>query len=679
MEDIVVRQYISKKRYGIILFVIVITGGLLRIMGTNWGLPILLHPDEGTIVDTAIRMAINKSFEPDVFFRPDHLLIQINSILYSMVSFAFYGSSVQEVAASHKDIFFLTARIITASFGIGTIFLSYKIGSRIKKQIGLVAAFLFAFLPSFVDHAHYATPDVSTVFFMLLFILVSGYYMEEPSDKNLVLLSVVVGAFITIKYTGAILCICIAIAVILQGTKNKSFKLVLKHGVLSIIIILLTIFLISPVLFLNFGSVQAAFIKEARTTHLGADGLGFMGNLVYYIKVYLQSSGILLVLFWVAGFVYLIKQKKIFVNISLFSSLIYYFCLSYMALHWERWAVPMYVSPLIISAIGIYYIYTLIMQVTNKKRLNILKVIYFAVIGLIGVNFLTGSIAKTVRLMTPDTRVVSKEFTEENNINSSNSVCEGYTTLFPAMPQNITDEFTEVNGVYKINKSYYENILLSSNMFNRYKNEPVRYAVQVAFYESISNDYALIKEYNPVNVKNSIIDIFNIINNIKYIYQLKTTNISGSRLLFYKVNEKNHMEFELGDEILFTGEESNYKNYSMSDFTDPDEWGRVWSLGNEVDFYIYLTNSDGGIDLSFELAPIYGVSQVVEIYANEVLISEVEITEHETYKVKIEQEILFGKKLHITFKIPNAKSPKNLMINSDNRVLGVEFIRIQID
>lgn len=107
-------------------------------MGANWGLPTPLHPDEGTIVDTAIRMAERHSFEPNVFFRPDHLEIKINMIVYSLISFIFYGMSVGELAQVHKEVFFLTARIITAFFGTEMIFMSYLIGAKIKKKIGLI-------------------------------------------------------------------------------------------------------------------------------------------------------------------------------------------------------------------------------------------------------------------------------------------------------------------------------------------------------------------------------------------------------------------------------------------------------------------------------------------------------------------------------------------------------------
>lgn len=181
------KNKIFKNKELIILFIITILGCLIRILGTNWGLPTPLHPDEGTIIDTAIRMAEHHSFEPDVFFRPDHLEIKINMIAYSFISFLFYGLSVGELAQIHRETFILTARIITALFSTGMIFLSYSIGSKIKKEIGLISAFLFAFFPGFIEHSHYATPDIPTGFFMLLCIYFCISYIENPNYKNLAL------------------------------------------------------------------------------------------------------------------------------------------------------------------------------------------------------------------------------------------------------------------------------------------------------------------------------------------------------------------------------------------------------------------------------------------------------------------------------------------------------------
>ena len=99
-----------------------------------------------------------------------------------------------------------------------------------------------------VLNGHYVTPDVPIVFFMLLFILFAMKYMEQPDYKRLIILCLITALFITIKYTGAILCVFIAIVVIYTSVRDKDYWRILKQGALAVFLCLFFIFLISPVL-----------------------------------------------------------------------------------------------------------------------------------------------------------------------------------------------------------------------------------------------------------------------------------------------------------------------------------------------------------------------------------------------------------------------------------------------
>lgn len=48
----------NRIRLGYVTFAgIILVGIILRVWGLEWGLPYHLHPDEGTIVNTAINLA----------------------------------------------------------------------------------------------------------------------------------------------------------------------------------------------------------------------------------------------------------------------------------------------------------------------------------------------------------------------------------------------------------------------------------------------------------------------------------------------------------------------------------------------------------------------------------------------------------------------------------------------
>lgn len=528
-------KYIVKKSTWFIFSAIILLGALIRLWGTNWGLPALLHPDEGTIVDSAIRMAEHHSFEPDMFARPDHLEIQINMIIDVIISHLFFRLPIHEMAQYHNDILFMSARVITALFGVGMIVLSYLIGAKIKKEIGLIAAFLFALFPGFIEHSHYATPDIPTGFFMLLCIYFCIRYMQKPVMRNLVLICISISAFIAVKYPGLILCTFVAIAVIMRGIQDKNFKRIIKHGLMAMIMVPGFLFIISPVLFTNYQAVKASLLGESNPVRPGADGLGYWGNLLYYFDTYLSYSGIILFFFFLCGVYAFVKKKIDLKFVPIFFSIIYFAALSYIGLHWERWAVPMYVSPLLVSSVGVYFVYRYI----KHKKDYIFKIIFYVGVAVALINLSSTSVAKLIKFLVPDTRVASQSYCQANNINVENTNFEGYSPLFPTSPK-LLDSLLKSNGKYYETNPKIKYILLSDGVYSRYISDPKRFRDQNNLLNGITAQYKLIKEYSPAQLKSSPIDLLNTVYSMKYLYQVKQKHYSGPLLKFYKVSEKSY-------------------------------------------------------------------------------------------------------------------------------------------
>ena len=389
-----------------------------------------------------------------------------------------------------------------------------------------------------VLNGHYVTPDVPIVFFMLLFILLAMKYMERPDYKHLVLLCLITAMFITIKYTGAILCIFIAIAVIYASFRDRDYWRILKQGVVAVFLCLFFIFLISPVLFTNFPAVREAFIREARTTHLGADGLGVFGNLLFYCRTFVAYGGILLVPFMVIGIYYLVRKSQKTVKgqyLPIFFSFIYWIVLSCVALHWDRWALPMYVSPLLLSALGIWYSVEWVRQKDAKERWKKGAGIAACVAaGIVALNLLTGSTVSLLKHTVTDTRITSRIYCDENDITEENAAFEGYTPLLQGGMKNIFDEFDEASG-YKLKDPAKEYIVLSSDAYGRYFAEPEKYQGQIACYQAIFENYELLAQFDSVKSKTSCIDVVNIIYNIQYFIELGKNPATGPDILIYRV------------------------------------------------------------------------------------------------------------------------------------------------
>ena len=193
------------------LTVIILGGAVVRFAGGSWGLPLDLNSDESVIVQGAIDMAKRHSFEPPYFFRPDHVEMQLSNLAYLAYSHLLHGSSPQSLYASDPAPFILISRTITACFGVAMIVVAYLIGKRFTVAIGVMAAFVVAFFPPFVDNSHFASPDVPLSFAFMIVILACMRYLASPSWGNLLLASFGVSFAIAIKYPGALGALMIAI------------------------------------------------------------------------------------------------------------------------------------------------------------------------------------------------------------------------------------------------------------------------------------------------------------------------------------------------------------------------------------------------------------------------------------------------------------------------------------
>ncbi|MCL2593895.1 MAG: hypothetical protein FWD82_11135, partial [Defluviitaleaceae bacterium] len=99
----------------IALLLIVLVGGFFAMWGADFGLPALLHPNEWTIVEPAIHMVENGTLVPDVFYRPDHLLIIMLAIIYRVIMFIF---GITDISGLGNEHLYLSARLLTGLFAV---------------------------------------------------------------------------------------------------------------------------------------------------------------------------------------------------------------------------------------------------------------------------------------------------------------------------------------------------------------------------------------------------------------------------------------------------------------------------------------------------------------------------------------------------------------------------------
>ena len=426
-----------EKRTVIWILALITLGGLgLRLASCLWGYPMALHPDEFTIVDNAIDMLRRHSWLAFVYNRPDQFEIKCNAALFAVASRILFGVPAYEAFETHYMAFYVIARGFTSIFGTAMIPLAALLAGRTVKEENrpltqLITAFLFAFSPILVEHSAYATPDIVLTFFVLLFVLLAQFYLESGKAAWLWLSVAVTGIGISIKYPAAILCLVIAAMVIFQCTRERTYGKIIPYGLLSIALLLATVFLIAPNLFTDFRSVYDTLVFEARPNHLGADGLGWLGNIRFYLNAMIVDLEPLSLMGAVAGLIWVLRNHSSRTAVLLIAP-VYLVCISVLSLHWIQWGIPVYVFYDLLTAIGLAAMVGWVRSADlsgGMKKLGSSAWLIF--IGILGLNLLLSAVSLTKNKLAKDTRSVSLRYCLEHGVNTANSLFEGYTPLSP--------------------------------------------------------------------------------------------------------------------------------------------------------------------------------------------------------------------------------------------------------
>ena len=346
--------HFSNKKNLLVFIVILLTGFLLRAIGADWGFPYFFHPDENHIPFSSYSLFANHSLDPHFYSWPSHLSIYLNSLLYSVFSYLVFHKSIVLTFAEHKFTYFEYSRIVTALLGTFTIVISYLIGKEFSVKTGLFCALIVCIFPLYVEHSHYITPDIILTLLLSIVMLFFIKYSTTGLRTYALLASVFIALAVSEKYPGLILSPILLLLIIMVKKNSNKIRIELLLCSLTFIG---TLLLISPYLFIHCDHVLHALHHESRTYHLGAGGLGYIGNMIFYERTGLNNLGTIGAVLMFTGLFFVFKNEKPVKILALFSGFFYWIVLSHVPLHWERWSLPMYITPIILIAYALDQIY----------------------------------------------------------------------------------------------------------------------------------------------------------------------------------------------------------------------------------------------------------------------------------------------------------------------------------
>lgn len=256
----------------IYLIAILILGFFLRVIGINFGLPTELHPDEGKLVYPAISMAVNfldslkgkgdyAYFNPHIFYYGGFsiYLLFIALKIYFIATNLFFGNYMVSLLDA-----FLIARLITLIFGVGTIFVVYKVAKQfLNESSALLSALLIAVFPTPVVLSHIFSHDVIATFFGIT----SFYFLIR---KRVYVSAIALGLGVGTKYYPVLLMV---VVLFFQFYKNKiPLFLKIRNMVVYSLLVFGFFLITNPHFIISFNE----FFTDIKTQALRNSG-GIMG------------------------------------------------------------------------------------------------------------------------------------------------------------------------------------------------------------------------------------------------------------------------------------------------------------------------------------------------------------------------------------------------------------------
>ena len=527
----------DKKKYFVLLVLIIFIAAALRLIGANWGMPANnLHPDEGFIFTKAYECAANNTFEVRDYYRPNHVSIKLNTILYLAIQkLVFSSRGLTDFAVNYArnfSLFTTASRVLTALFGVGIVILTYLIVRLWGKKQALLAAFIAAIFPAFIEHSHYITPDIPLLFFLMMVLYFALLYQKKPSVHLLFGMAFFSAVATCEKYPGVFGCMIIAVSVI--STHKKKIDMIVKHGALAILFFLLGIMAVSPVLLIDYRNVLEIMRGQNHSQHIGGDGLNFPQTIWYYLKTTGVHLGLVYTLSALWGIVVAFK-KDVKATILLLTFFTYLFPISVLKVHWERYTLPIYEAGIVFAAVGALAIFDYLnKRFENKKVIRIVS--NLLIFALPVCSLVIASVAYTARFLAPDSRIYNQPIFAEMGITEANTAKDCDTPLDPGGFYGAFSDFE--NGdpdVYRWGNCPQYVVTSSGERDLFLEARQDWYGGVAAFYNKLDEKYPLIYKYTGEIPDSYFFEVQNIYCSARSIYRYLNGVASGFEIRVYQM------------------------------------------------------------------------------------------------------------------------------------------------
>ncbi|GAB4110886.1 MAG: hypothetical protein Fur005_17390 [Roseiflexaceae bacterium] len=405
----------SAQRWGPLLAILILATGL-RLWGLHFGLPYFEHPDEWAVADEALRMLRTGNFEPLSFTYPTLYVYAQVAMAWLHYTWGALTGRYSDPGAIDPASFYLWARALTASLGVGLVGLSYAVGRRMAgTAAGLGAAFLLAILPTAIGDAHYVTVDTPAAFFgMLAFWLITRLAPPEttPRPWPIFLAGLVVGMAASTKYNVGVMVAPLGAVLLMRAIEQRSWVSLLREGGIAACGVFCGFTLGTPLWLVQADRLiddLAGIARHYRETgHPGAESsrpwLFYFGALSFEATALAWASLI--------GALVALTRRKPLDWLILALAIPYVIQLSSVRVVFFRNAVPLLPFVCLLAALAVVVLTTWVVQ--RFKRQTIGPLLLLISFGLIGWQPLAKATRDEWLRVQPTTRMLATEWINAN-------------------------------------------------------------------------------------------------------------------------------------------------------------------------------------------------------------------------------------------------------------------------
>ena len=499
---------------GWLLFILTCLALVLHLWGIRRDLPYIYEIDEPFFVTPAVNMAATGNLNPGWFGNPG------STVIYPMAAgFRIWRGVVDDVPLLRPNPglrqtfernfanFYLLGRYLSTAYAVLSLPLIYLLGKRaFNEWTGLAAGFLFAFYPLAVSHAQYVRTDSAAAFFGLLSLYLCLRAYDQPTLWNHALAGAAIGLSVSSRYFMVVLIpflLLLDLHLLWRRPANTQSRQMLNAALTGAAVTFVAFAATTPYFFLDLDTARAGILQEARSEHLGADGLSRPGNFLWYLSQAIPEAiswpQVALVIFGVT-LAWREKQNK---QIALLGFVMLFLAgISLSRLHWARWTIQILPLLALFAASAMIWVSD---HVTASLGLNPRWFLGLVILGAFIAAAQPGYrlILMNIRQSNPSTRLLARQWIIENIPQQSKIAFEWYTAPLSGTDFQSTEwpslAYDRELGDY-LNEGY-EYLVVSSAMYARFFSEPERYEHEVSFYKALFEGGELLKRFKPTKTR----------------------------------------------------------------------------------------------------------------------------------------------------------------------------------